>query len=140
MIKKYEEDFNRKIDCFIHHPSYNELRKQADTALRFHTGCVIEAIKAQDFMDRIVAMPLDYIEGWLNHTNLLAWRPIDKKYLQAYKYGALAVFEKYPNFSYIVKIGKNLRKKYEGFGFEIFVECPEQPDYLFAVTITKEEI
>ena len=54
MIKKYEEDFNRKIDCFIHHPSYNELRKQADTALRFHTGCGIEAIKAQDFMDSLL--------------------------------------------------------------------------------------
>lgn len=74
MIKLYESVFNRKIDHFSQHPKYETLRKSADDALRYHTGYGIDAIHAGDFMDRIVKMPIPYIEAWLNGENALLWR------------------------------------------------------------------
>lgn len=74
MIKLYESVFNRKIDYFHLHPKYQSLRKSADDALRYHTGYGLDAIRAADFMDRIIKMPLPYIEAWLNGENALTWR------------------------------------------------------------------
>lgn len=74
MIKLYESVFNRKIDHFSRHPKYEKLRKSADDALRYHTGYGLDAIHAADFMDRIVKMPLSYIEKWLDGENHLTWR------------------------------------------------------------------
>lgn len=74
MIQFYESVFNRKIDHFKFHPKYEVLRKSADNALRYHTGYGLDAIHAGDFMDRIVKMPLPYIEAWLNGENGLLWR------------------------------------------------------------------
>lgn len=76
MIKVYEKRFNEKIDCFKNHPKYAQLRKSADEAIRWHTCFGLDAIHAQDFMDRIIKMPLAYIEDWLNNKNALDW--IDK--------------------------------------------------------------
>lgn len=74
MVKLYEQIFNAKIDHFAGHPLYSKLRKSADNALRYHTGYGLDAIHAADFMDRIVKMPLSYIEAWLNGENALLWR------------------------------------------------------------------
>lgn len=69
----YENTFNSKINHFQDHTKYNWLREYADDALRFHIGFGHLAIKAVDFMDRIIAMPIDYIEDWLNDKNKLEW-------------------------------------------------------------------
>lgn len=74
MIKMYEAVFNAKINFFAEHPLYKKLRHRADEALNFHTGYGLDAILAGDFMDRIVKMPLPYIEAWLNGENQLTWR------------------------------------------------------------------
>lgn len=74
MIRIYEKVFNYKIDHFKGHPKYDKLRSSADEAIRYHTGYGLDAIHAGDFMDRIVKMPLDYIEAWLNGENQLSWR------------------------------------------------------------------
>lgn len=70
---KYEKDFNNKIDYFKDHEKYEWLRRYADDALRFHIMYGFYAIKAQDFMKRIVAMDLDYIKDWLDGKNQLEW-------------------------------------------------------------------
>ncbi len=69
----YESTFNEKIDYFKNHEKYDWLREYADSALRFHTGFGLLAIKAIDFMDRINKMPLDYIQDWLDGKNQLEW-------------------------------------------------------------------
>lgn len=74
MINGYEKVFNAKIDHFAEHPLYSKLRHSADEALRYHTGYGLDAIHAGDFMDRMVKMPLAYIEAWLNGKNQLMWR------------------------------------------------------------------
>lgn len=32
-------------------------------------------VKAEDFIERIEKMPLDYIKDWLNGKNQLEWKP-----------------------------------------------------------------
>lgn len=76
MIKVYEKRFNDKINHFKNHPHYGILRKSADEAIRYHTGYGLDAIHAQDFMNRIIKMPLQYIQEWLDGNNALEW--IDK--------------------------------------------------------------
>lgn len=71
--ENYEKSFNEKIDYFKEHPKYDWLRKYADEALSWHTGFGLLAIKAIDFMDRIIAKPLDYIQDWLDGKNKLEW-------------------------------------------------------------------
>lgn len=73
MINAYERRFNEKIDSFKGHPKYETLRKSADSALSYHRGYGLDAIHAQDFMDRIVKMPLQYIQAWLDGLNSLEW-------------------------------------------------------------------
>lgn len=73
MKKIYEEVFNSKIDYFKDNPKYKTLRTSADDALNHHTGYGAEAIAAADFMDRVIKMPLEYIEKWLNGGNHLEW-------------------------------------------------------------------
>ena len=70
------ETFNEKIDHFKNHPKYNWLRKYADEALQWDSMCGFYQIKAEDFIDRIVKAPLEYIEDWLNDKNKLEWSGI----------------------------------------------------------------
>lgn len=77
MIRVYEAVFNQKVNSFSSHPRYHQLREQADTAIRLHTGYGPQAIAAGDFMDRIVKMPLPYILAWLDHKNNLEWINLD---------------------------------------------------------------
>ena len=68
MLQVYEKRFNEKVDSFKDHPEYATLRKSADEALKYHTGYGLDAIHAQDFMDRIIKMPLNYIREWMAKT------------------------------------------------------------------------
>ena len=77
MIRVYEAVFNAKVDHFSGHPLYEKLRHSADEALRYHTGYGLDAIHAGDFMNRIVKMPIDYIEAWMNGQNQLTWRNME---------------------------------------------------------------
>lgn len=71
--EEYENKFNVKIDTFKDHPKYEWLREYADDALSFHTGFGFMAIKAVDFMDRIIQKPVEYIRDWLDGKNNLEW-------------------------------------------------------------------
>ena len=73
MIRVYEKRFNEKVDSFKDHPKYATLRKSADEALKYHTGYGLKAIRSQDFMHRIVKMPLIYIREWMDGKNSLEW-------------------------------------------------------------------
>lgn len=76
---KRQEIFNDKIEHFKNHPKYKWLRKYADEALKWNTMCGFYQIKAEDFIERIVAAPLEYIEDWLNGNNQLEWSGIKSK-------------------------------------------------------------
>jgi len=68
-----EKKFNNKIDYFKNHSKYEWLRRYADDALKWNTMCGFYQIKAEDFIERIIAAPLEYIEDWLNGKNQLEW-------------------------------------------------------------------
>ena len=67
--------FNEKIDSFKGHEKYSWLRKYADEAIVYNEGSGFLMIKAEDFIERIEKMPLDYIKGWLDGENELEWKP-----------------------------------------------------------------
>ena len=73
MVRAYEAVFNGKIEHFKDNPSYPTFRKNADWCIVNHKGFGYNAIKAADYMDRIICMPLDYIEKYLNGENGLEW-------------------------------------------------------------------
>lgn len=72
--ERYEADFNAKIDSLRGHEKYEWLRQYADEAIMWHTGFGYYQIKAADFMDRIIAIPVDYIRDWLDGKNKPEWR------------------------------------------------------------------
>lgn len=119
MKNRYEEEFNKKIDYFKFHKRYQWLRKTADDALSLHTGFGANAIVAQDFMDRIVAMPLSYIHGFLDDKNHLEWTPVFENRLKAFNGGYLDVFDKYPDYSFQITTEKGIRIFTE-FEYEVF--------------------
>lgn len=69
--------FNEKIDSFKDHKKYQWLRKYADDAMYWYDSYSnrILQIKAEDFVERIEKMPLDYIRDWLDGKNQLEWKP-----------------------------------------------------------------
>lgn len=73
MVRVYEAVFNGKVEHFKDNPAYPTFRKNADWCIVNHKGFGYNAIKAADFMDRIICMPLDYIEKYLNGENGLEW-------------------------------------------------------------------
>jgi hypothetical protein len=72
-----EAEFNDKINYFVNHPKYGWLRKYADDALTWYVMYGFYQIKAEDFMKRIIAAPLSYIEAWLDDKNQLEWNGIN---------------------------------------------------------------
>lgn len=74
-----EQIFNEKINHFSKHTKFQWLREYADEALKWNTMCGFYQIKAEDFIERIVAAPLEYIEDWLNENNQLEWSGIKSK-------------------------------------------------------------
>ena len=71
--KKRYALFNSKINFFKEHPKYGKLRKYADDAIYYNEGSGYLMIKAEDFIERIEAAPLDYIRDWLDGKNQLEW-------------------------------------------------------------------
>lgn len=66
--------FNSKIDHFKDHPKYEWLRKYANDAMCYNEGFGYYMIKAEDFIERIEKMPLEYIRDWLDGKNQLEWK------------------------------------------------------------------
>ena len=75
LCEAYEAAFKEKIKHFSFRKEYETLKTKCKYCLRFHTGCGYEQIVSADFMDRIIAMPYDYIEKWLDGENKLEWTP-----------------------------------------------------------------
>ena len=117
-MNKYEKLFNDKIDSFSNHEKYKELRDNADKMLMLHCGEGYKAIVAVDFMDRIVAMPLDYIKDWLDGKNQLEWRKEDERMVAAIKGGWVDLLEQYPD-AEIHPISSDASEFYKSFGFKI---------------------
>lgn len=115
------ECFDKKIKEFESHKEYPWLKQEAEKAKRAYGGYGFEAISYEDFIERIVAMPIDYILDWLNGNNELKWRECDKKMLNAIKGGYVHLLKKYPNKS-IRQIGISAEKFYESYGYEIIKE------------------
>lgn len=67
--------FNEKIDHFQNHAKYPWLRQYANEAIHWNSGFGYYQIKAEDFINRIESMPLDYIQDWLDGKNKLEWKP-----------------------------------------------------------------
>lgn len=66
--------FKEKIDKCINHGEYNWLKLQAEKAINSNlAGCGIESITANDFMKRVITMPMNYIIDWLDGNNNLEW-------------------------------------------------------------------
>lgn len=72
--KRYKV-FNEKIDSFKKHEKYSWLRQYADDALKWNEMSGYLMVKAEDFIERIEKMPLDYIKDWLSGKNQLEWKP-----------------------------------------------------------------
>lgn len=66
--------FNEKIDHFKNHAKYGWLRQYANEAIHWNSGGGYYQIKAEDFIERIEKMPLDYIRDWLDGKNQLEWK------------------------------------------------------------------
>ena len=75
MRNAYEEEFNRKVELLKDHEKFEVLDRSRKEALSLHTGFGHDAIAAADFMDRIIAMPVEYISEWLYGKNRLEWTP-----------------------------------------------------------------
>lgn len=58
--------FDDKINKFKDHIKYNELLKSAEQTKLNNIMSGYESIVANDFMKRIITMPLAYIRGWLD--------------------------------------------------------------------------
>lgn len=72
--KRYKV-FNEKIDSFNGCEKYSWLREYADDALKWNEMSGYLMVKAEDFIERIEKMPLDYIKDWLDGKNQLEWKP-----------------------------------------------------------------
>lgn len=120
--KPYDQIFNEKIDFFKDHKSYIWLRDQADRMLRNRSGFGWPTIAADDFIDRIVAMPLEYIQDWLDGKNELKWRRQDELLLNAIKGGFVELYQEYPDVE-IHKVSANNASFYtEHLGFQVLQE------------------
>ena len=111
-------NFDEKIDSFKNHKKYKWLRKYADKAKADNQTYGLESVIAQDFIERIVAMPLNYIEKWLNGENELEWKPDFRARLKAIKGGFLDLFEQYPNYE-IHKIREGAENFYKNCGYRV---------------------
>lgn len=118
MYNKYINLFDEKINHFSAHDKYSWLRKEADKAKSYWGGYGLDAIIYQDFLERIVAMPLDYIRGWLDGENQLKWRQSDERTSKAIKGGFEHLLEKYDHHE-IHRIDASAKKFYKKYGWSI---------------------
>lgn len=116
------ECFNKKIRMFESHEKYSMLKREADKAKNFYGGYGYEAIAYTDFIERIAAMPYEYIKDWLEEKGSgLEWRECDKKMLSAIKGGFVHLLELYQNHT-IHKIGSGAENFYKSCGYMIIKE------------------
>lgn len=113
--------FDKKIKEFESHKNYPWLKSEAEKAKRAYGGYGLEAIIYEDFIERIAAMPYEYIRDWLDKKNELKWRESDKRMLNAIKGGYVHLLGKYQNHT-IHHIGIGAEKFYESCGYEIVKE------------------
>lgn len=118
---KYEKIFNEKIDFFKDHSKYPWLRKEADAALLNRSGFGLSVIISDDFIDRIVAMPKEYIQDWLDGKNQLLWRRQDELMLNAIKGNFVDLHTRYPDVE-IHKIHPDNVSFYKSLGFSLLEE------------------
>ena len=106
-------EFNNKIDSFKNHSHYQWLRQYADeTICNFDNFATrLKQIEAEDFIERIIAMPLSYIRDWLDNKNQLEWREQDKRYFKALQGNYLELQKQNPNME-IHKIQPNNKNYY----------------------------
>lgn len=71
--QRFVDAFNNKVEKFKEHSKYEWLKEQAEKAIAFNCGCGLQAIKANDFMERIITLPTAHITEWLNGRNQLEW-------------------------------------------------------------------
>ena len=73
---EYIGKFNRKINHFKEHPKFEWLRKYSDDAISHYDTVGYYQIKADDFINRIIAADLQLIQDWLDGKNQLEWNLI----------------------------------------------------------------
>lgn len=71
--QRFVDAFNSKVEKFKEHSKYEWLKEQAEKAITFNCACGLQAIKANDFMERIITLPTVYITEWLDGKNQLEW-------------------------------------------------------------------
>ena len=96
MGKGFIQIANEKADSLSYHEKYPKLREQLDRAISLWGGYGLDCIIAADIIERLVAMPIEYIKDWLDGKNELEWRKEDRKMIEAIKMGCVDVLEKYP--------------------------------------------
>ena len=111
-------EFDKKIEVLRHHPKFESIKKQAEDAKRAWYSYGWPMIAATEFVERIAAMPLDYIFGWLDGKNELTWRAEDRNMLDAIKSGCVHILERHPG-SMIRRIGNGAEKFYLECGWEV---------------------
>lgn len=97
MLNRIERIFDEKIEVFNTHEKYADLRRYADKVLLDWTGDSHDGIAYEDFLYRIISMPVDYIRGWLDGKHQLAWTPEYTAMLTAIKGDYVELLEKYPD-------------------------------------------
>lgn len=65
--------FTDKIERFKNHSKYKWLAEQGASAVTRNCGFGVDAVRANDFMKRIIALPTAYITDWLDGKNQLEW-------------------------------------------------------------------
>jgi hypothetical protein len=73
--KDFIKAFDNKVNKLKEHTKYNELLKQAEQAKTNNIMSGYDSIVANDFIKRIITLPLEYIKGWLDGKNNLKWLP-----------------------------------------------------------------
>lgn len=75
-INAYEEyikKFNKKINYFKDHRNYEWLRKYSDDAIRYYGTMGLLQIKAEDFIERVIAANFETLQDRLDGKNQLEW-------------------------------------------------------------------
>ena len=120
-------EFDNKIEEMKYHEKYRWLKAQADKAKQMFDSFGLDRIRGEDFIERIAAMPLDYISDWLDGKNQLFWRPEDKKMLSAIKCGGKRVLMEHPDAEDVCQIRLRSEEAYIRHGYLV---GERGPDYL----------
>lgn len=67
-------EFLRRVKLLVAEGTFPiDFMEQANAAVALINGCGFDAISANDTINRIVKMPLDYIRAWRRGENRLEW-------------------------------------------------------------------